>query len=333
MHDEQTIRAQAAEWLVRLSSDDDTEDRSAVEHEFESWKQRDPLHAEAALALEVLIGRVRHVGAGNSALPGPARRALEHSVEAIGRRRERLRRNVRMAVLCLLLSIPVWLFFRAYPAAVLLADVSTPAGQWQQQKLADGTLLALDGNTAVDIELSGEHRIVKLLQGRIWVDVAPDPSRPFVVETPFGDMQALGTRFIVSLTPEAAQLTMLESSVSIQPSGHVEARVLEAGQQIAVTAVGYGPQQRIDAITTEQAWHDHQLIVQDRPLPEVLAELGRHRRGYLLFDAQALARYRVSAVLPLDRPEQALQLLQRSFPDLRLHSMTSYLTWIGVQQP
>lgn len=333
MRDEPTIRAQAAEWLVRLSSDDDTEDRRTIEHEFERWKQHDPLHAEAASALEALIGQVKQVGAGDSALSGPARRALEHSFENIGRRRERLRRNVRMAVLCLLLSIPVWLLFRAYPAAILLADVSTPAGQWQQQKLADGTLLALDGSTAVDIELSGGRRIVRLLQGRIWVDVAPDPDRPFVVVTPFGDMQALGTRFIVSLTPEAAQLTMLESRVSIQPADRVEIRVLEAGQQIAVTAAGYGPQQRIDIATTEQAWHDHQLIVQDRPLPEVLAELGRHRRGYLLFDTQALARYRVSAVLPLDRPEQALQLLQRSFPALRLRSMTPYLTWVGVQQP
>lgn len=333
MPDEQTIQAQAAEWLVRLSADDDAADRCMIELEFERWKLRDPRHAQAAHALEVLIGRVRHIGADDGTRSGPARRVLEHSVEVMGRRRDRLRRSVRMAVLCLLLSIPVWLFFRAYPTAILLADASTSAGQWHRQTLEDGTLLALDGSTAVDIELSAGRRIVRLLQGRIWVDVAPDPDRPFVVVTPFGDMQALGTRFIVSLTPEAAQLTMLESRVSIMPPGNAAPRVLEAGQQIDVTASGYGPQQRIDARMIEQAWQDHQLIVQDRPLPEVLAELGRHRRGYLLFDAQALAGYRVSAVLPLDRPEQALQLLQRSFPDLSLHSMTSYLTWVGVRQP
>lgn len=45
----------------------------------------------------------------------------------------------------------------------------------------------------------------------------------------------------------------------------------------------------------------------------MLDELARHRRGLLLYDAQALADLRVSAVLPLDG-DAALASLQENLP-------------------
>ncbi|MNT87819.1 fec operon regulator FecR [compost metagenome] len=60
---------------------------------------------------------------------------------------------------------------------------------------------------------------------------------------------------------------------------------------------------------------------------QVLEALGRQRRGHLQFDAAALADLNVSAVLPLDDTDRALQLLAQALP-IRLQQYTPLWTRI-----
>ncbi len=62
------------------------------------------------------------------------------------------------------------------------------------------------------------------------------------------------------------------------------------------------------------AWVGGRLVADDRPLTEVLVELGRYRQGFLSYDLTALDDMRVSGVLPLDDSDRALAMLADYLP-------------------
>lgn len=320
---------EAAKWLVRLSdSGAKSEDYAA----FESWKQSDARHAEAAGRMSGLIGRIQGLRTS-----GGDARALRATLDAVGSQRGKISRSKRLgATLALLLSLaaPGWLALQKYPPAYLLADVRTATGQPETRQLADHTQLTLKGASAVNLHYDARQRTVELVRGEILLDVARDATRPFVVETRHGSIRALGTRFAVRSDDDATVLTMLESKVSVKAvaaSGGLDrvGLVVSAGQRVLIDADGSGVLERVDVRSIADAWKFNQLVVQDAPLPEVLDELARQRVGVIRYDRAALADIRVSAVLPLGDTDQALRLLSASH-----HlQITGFTPWLASVAP
>lgn len=323
------IAEQAAEWLVRLSTDDArTDDRAA----FEAWKQADPRHAETADRMAGLIehfGRLRGAVADTRA----AHAALAASIRP--GRRSRLKRLGAALALAAVLVVPGGLALRAHPPAYLLADVRTAPGLSETRRLPDDTRLSLRGASAVNLRFDAERRAVELLRGEILLDVARDANRPFTVKTPFGSVRALGTRFVVRLDDEAAVLTMVESAAVVRPAATAGDRetadlVVRAGQRVRFGPLGTDAPQAVDVRDLPDAWASNQLVVRDVPLPEVLDELARQRPGLIRYDRTALAGIRVSAVLPLGDTDRALHLLSASHR-LRVSRFTPWLAAVERQ--
>jgi transmembrane sensor len=67
-------------------------------------------------------------------------------------------------------------------------------------------------------------------------------------------------------------------------------------------------------------------------LPEVLDEIARHRAGRVQFDRHALQGIRVSAVIPLDDSDHALQLLAQTLP-IRAQAFTPWLIVVTPAMP
>lgn len=323
------IASQAAHWLVLLSVDDEHE-RAGTHAAFEAWKRADPRHAEAAVAMEGLLGQVGALRANGGAALGA--RTVSSVLTSRGRRR-RTRAGLAILLLAGVALLPGWLVLRTYSPAYLLADIRSGVGQWTSETLPDGTRLMLNAASAVNLRYDAGQRVVELIQGDMLVDVAKDATRPFIVETRDGSMRALGTRFQVSRQSDATQLGVLESQVEAR-SGTVTmpvdqaTRRVDAGWQVRITAQGVGPLVALDVPAIEDAWQRRRLLVDDQPLTEVLDILSRYRRGVLRYDARALAGIRISAVLPLDDTDRALQLLEVSLPGLRVRMFTSY--WVQV---
>lgn len=299
---------QAAEWLVRLDAGE------CQPAEFDAWQQQAPEHARAAQSLLGVMGRFQRVA------PGPARAALQAA-----KRAPKSRLGTALG-LCAALLLPGWLVWQHTPVGYLLADIRTGTAQWQTRRLDDGSLIRLNGRTAVDVQFDAAQRRLHLVQGEILVDVAADRQRPFIVETAFGRIRALGTRFIVQQDEHGTRLLMLESKTAVSAMGNPQTVQVSAGQQLYIDAHGLGTPAAVDTRGLEQAWEQKQLVAQERPLPEVLEELARHHGGYLYFDAQALQGLRVSAVLPLDDSPRALRLLSQSMG----LTVTQYSPWITV---
>lgn len=316
-----TIVRQAAEWLVLLAS---REASAADEAAFNVWMAADPAHARAVGAMRGFVGKLNSA-AGDASQRAVLRQALHKSSAGRGWR------GAVAAMLLLGAMIGGWQLFN--PWSAMFADLRTDTAEWKNEVLPDQSHLALASATAVDIKFSAHERKVALLKGEILVDVAPDPQRPFIVQTPHGTMRALGTRFVVMLTDKGTTLTMLHSKVEARADGQEDARVVMAGEQVVLSPAHVSTPVAIDAEGVAAAWSAHQLMVQDQPLNQVLDSLWRHRRGIVMYRNADMDAMHVSALLPLDDTDRALQLLASSFP-LRIRHLTPWLTWVEkVEKP
>ncbi|WP_050466857.1 FecR family protein [Herbaspirillum chlorophenolicum] len=322
------IEQLAAEWIVRLGAGNAAEKRRASEA-FAAWKAADPRHAQAAAGMEQFLAQFAHARppAGGSARP--ARAALDAGLAKPPR--ARTRRAAAALCLALALGVPAWLGLHAYPPAVLLADLRASGG-WQTHMLEDGTRIVMRGGSAVNLHYDAKRRAVRLLRGEILVEVAHDAARPFLVETAQGSIEALGTRFVVQEEGAVTTLSMLESKVRVKSVRDVgdSGVVVQAGQLVRIGRDGVGPIEQIDVRSIADAWQYRQLVVSDRPLAEVLDQLARNRPGFIRYDRAQLEGIRVSAVLPLDDTDRALQLLKNNFPALRIRSFSSWLVWVDA---
>ena len=309
MSSEQIIQ-QAANWLTRLH-DEDVSD--AERQAFTRWCQADPRHA-------VAIERMRSLWGSLDTLPAqPARIALNRAFTPQRSRRAQVA-GVLGIVLCSWLGLqhlPVW-----------MADQRTGIGERRQVALEDGSQLQLNSNSAVDVKFDGQRRVIELLQGELWVDVAKDAQRPFVVRTDQGTATALGTRYLVKRAADGTTVvTVIESSVAVKGQADDEVKVT-AGQRSVVDHGRATPAQAIGDADPD-AWTRGLLKVDDQPLGDVLQTLAGYRHGLLRFDPQALRNLRVSGVFKLDDTAAALATLADNLP-----IQVDYFTdWLVVVKP
>lgn len=205
-----------------------------------------------------------------------------------------------------------------------MADVSTGPNDWKTLRLSDNSTITLSSTSAINVRFDGKQRLIEVLQGEVLVDVAHDNARPFIVQTAQGRMRALGTRFVVKRQPETTVLSMLQSRVAAQSANEQQTLVVDAGSQALISNRSVELTGTIDPASINKAWRRHQLVVENEPVSQVLDEIARHRRGHIQFDRKALADLRVSAVLPLDDTDRALQLIADTLP-LKIEAYTPWL--------
>ena len=308
-----TVRAihEAADWYARLRGEPAT---PALEQAWQDWLSADAMNDQAWQRVEAVCGEFKRVP-GLLALPtlnGPAKR----------------RSVLRSLALFAVLGSSGLLAYRQVPWSEWRSDYRTATGERRRIALADGSQLTLNTRSAVDVRFSLSQRLIELHAGEILITTHRDPqtpARPFVVQTEHGRILALGTRFNVRIDAGCTTVSVLEKAVEASPQQHPErAQRVEAGQQLSFSEHDHGPQQRADM--SAASWEHGRLVVIDRPLAEVLAELSRYRSGYLGCDP-GVANLKISGAFPLDDPEEALAALLESFP-LRIERFTHLWTRI-----
>ncbi|MHC8287430.1 FecR family protein [Pseudomonas sp. XS1P51] len=290
---------EAAYWLTLLHDDLSTE----VDHAaFDAWCEADPRHA-------VAVERMRSLWTSLDELPAaPARVALK---QAFTRPRPSVSGRGAQAIALLGVLFCGWIGLDNLP--VWLADQRTGVGERREVALSDGSRIQLNSHSAVDVKFDGQQRVIELLAGELWVDVAKDTKRPFVVRTDQGTATALGTRYLVKRADDGSTVvSVLESVVAAKPNGGEVVRVA-AGEK---TTLRDGRVQAPQSIgnTAPDAWTRGLLKVDDRPLSEVLQALASYRHGLVRFDEQALQGLRVSGVFRLDDTDAALATLADNLP-------------------
>jgi len=317
-----TTVERAAEWYVLLQDTDVTErDRRA----FARWHDAHPAHAKA-------YARLVELGSRFDRIPDEsARFALRRAVEP-DKKGAWSRAGKALALGLAVLGL-AWLGLGTAPPSYWLADHRTAVGEIEQVALADNSRVTLNTYSAIDVRFGARRREIALHQGEILVTVAAADARPFVVKVPQGTITALGTEFVVRREDDHTHVAVLESRVRAcarAETGERQCRVLEAGESGRLES-GVATRTDTGISADVAAWADGRLVVDDRPLPEVLAELARYRRGPLIYDADELAGVQVSGVFPVDAPDRALAALAAGLP-VRVRHYTPWIARIERQR-
>jgi len=285
----------ALDWFLRLRA----EDAGAAERTaFRAWLAADPAHERA----------YREVAAvwGDPATEAAARelraRAKPGALARPRRPRRRLRRLAAAAAALLLV-----LGGGAYlgPFAGPRGDHVTATGEQRRLTLADGSRVLLDTASALDVDIDGGARRVRLRAGRAYFEVETDPARPFEVRAGAARLQVTGTAFAVAHTLEGTRVALREGALRVGTTADggadASALTLRPGQQVTVDANGPRAPVRVD-FARAAPWVIERLIFENRPLGAVLAELDRYHPGWIVVANPALRERRVTGNYRLDDP-------------------------------
>src|SRR5258708_24248903 len=93
-------------------------------------------------------------------------------------------------------------FYFLRPQILLLSLVESPyyataIGERKPVTLTDGSKVLLNTDSRIQIDYSAEQRIVRLLQGEAFFEVAHNRARPFLVYAGANVVRAVGTAFSV----------------------------------------------------------------------------------------------------------------------------------------
>lgn len=176
--------------------------------------------------------------------------------------------------------------------------------------LADGSLVRLNGQSQVHVNL-GEHERILRLRGEGFFEVSPDKTRPFSVDADGVRITALGTRFNVDQRPtpegKVVEVVVFEGAVKVV-SGRGMTMTVSAGEQATVLGgvVQRAALLRPEAETDVPAWAKGWLEFNEASLMSVVSDLERATGVEVKIANPSVGRALISGRFAYDHPENAL---------------------------
>ncbi|WP_317931198.1 FecR family protein [Halioxenophilus sp. WMMB6] len=196
----------------------------------------------------------------------------------------------------------------------------TATGEQQLIELADGSTATLNTHSKIAVAFTEEQRLIQLLEGEAFFQVAPSKRRPFVVESGRGTVTAVGTAFNVYRKSGADMVTVTEGVVRVKQSKNAttpypESKFVRAREQLALSTNGLS---KTEAAPEEMAWLNKTLSFDNTELAEALAELNRYLSQPVKIDHPSLRQLRISGTFRTDSPEETLSAIITTFNLQRL---------------
>ncbi len=186
-------------------------------------------------------------------------------------------------------------------------------------ELADTSRIWLDSKTEAIFEQTSSSRLMALKSGRVFLDVAHDKSKPFIIDS--GDVQ-----FVVKGT--SFEIDKQENKVDLS----VETGLVEIHYDDVVTAVGRGniasfdlKDRRLELAPIDESkialWRENKLYFDNVSLSEVVDEFNRYFEAGIILNDPDLGAEKVSGVYEITGPDAFSDTLAELF-SLDVHKNT-----------
>ncbi len=362
------LEAQAATWLVKR----DTGGMSAAEQaEFDAWMEADPRAAAAYVRLELAwkradgLRRLRPLDGGVDedllahspfeTVPieeYPARvetrRTLDIVPSSAGavidaevtqRKPRRRLATAVAAVFAVVLAVAGGFAWRAYERTGW-DEYTTDYGGLSRIVLDDGSVVNLNTNSLMRVQLTRERRHIVLERGEALFKVAHDAGRPFDVEAGNTTVRAVGTEFSVRLRERADSsrgqkdivVLVKEGRVAIDPPKITErplerpttlppsTSTLSAGEAVTITAKRVNteqPQMQVQKVAEVEvdrklSWTEGRLWFERQTLKDVVAEFNRYNRRQMVIADPAIENLRIGGGFEATDPESFIAALEKT---------------------
>lgn len=313
--EEQPVRGQVVEWLMRLQ---EAPDDRRLRAEFDAWLAQSDRHRRAYGDMEALWQQAAEVGSIRV-----ARRPDDRERRRPRRSRLPYRRWLAAAGLALAASLAI--FVLPTVRLWLAADYQTGVAELRDVLLEDGSRVTLDAQTAIAADYTEGRRSVTLLSGQAFFEVMPSQERPFVVKADTVAVRVTGTAFDVALSKGGVAVAVRSGSVTVTEQGRGVVAELIGGQQVQLSRDG-APARGAISSDDVGAWRDRRLVVYDTPIRDVVQQIARHTNAMILFRDSRIADQLVTATVDLRHPREAL----RAVVDLKYGEIVEISPYIVV---
>ena len=307
--DKAAIKEEAGTWIVKIDQGELSPEQVS---EFQQWLSRSPFHREYIEKLAQNWDSMSILSELAELFP------LPDSSKTPPKQRER-----DWLPLWLTSSVSVCLF-----VAMIVFDLNlgidksefyTAIGQQQDVKLDDGSIVSLNTDSHLEVDFSGDIRMVRLLKGEAHFDVAKNPKRPFVVYAGQGMVWAVGTAFNVRYTDVNVDVVVTEGTVKVYAESELpepgSRRFSPAQQKNEVTATPDQAQYEVIANAGQTVSYSETIEQHDVIAPQAVDKKLAWQTGYLTFSGESLqqalkeiARYTDKEIIIADDSVKTLQI-------------------------
>lgn len=159
---------------------------------------------------------------------------------------------------------------------ITFATISTPRGGQYKLKLPDGTLVLLNAASSLKYpgRFEGNTREIEI-SGEVYLEVAKNPAKPFIVITNGQRTEVLGTKFNIHNYDDENEIitTVVEGRVEVSIPKHNSKQFLVANQQ----TVNTGKKLLLTNVNAKQqlGWINNEIAFVNKPIQNILSEASR----------------------------------------------------------
>lgn len=316
------LNHRAGDWLVRRQQPGWT---SADERALDAWLAEDARHGESLACVDRAWREAAQLRAMFPAAYGPARQAQaprKAGLPGAGRRSglRWLQGPVLGSACALALAVLAGYGWHRWDNTVAYAvDVATGPGELRNIALPDGSQVALNANSRLQVRYYPRRRETVLARGEAFFKVAPGAARPFTVASGSHQVRVVGTAFNVRAGPPQFMVQVQEGRVEVRSTMDGGARValMGPGAGLAIDSASGRRRESVVAADAIAEWTSGQIYFKRQPLAQVAQELSRHLDQPVEVQGAALQSLPISGFLALKNPERFLLALP-SVADVRV---------------
>lgn len=184
------------------------------------------------------------------------------------------------------------------------AYYDTRVGEIRRVALADGSVVAINTASALEVRLGKQSRRIELDRGEAWFQVAKNPARPFVVTAGNANVMAVGTAFSVRRREQGAEILVTEGVVKAWGAGGTPVS-LRAGER-AFIATDASVRKHVNTVSTIDqalAWRSGRIDLIGETLEYAIGEFNRYNTRKLVLVDPALGREQLDGVFRIEDVE------------------------------
>lgn len=187
-------------------------------------------------------------------------------------------------------------------------DIATAPGELREIDLPDGSHVALNANSRLQVRYYPRRRETVLDQGEAFFQVAADAGKPFTVDSGGSQVRVVGTAFSVRAAPPELVVQVQQGRVEVRSRTHPQVPVLAMGPGVGVAIDPASGRRRSLSVVPEDVaqWRSGQVYFKRAPLRQVAEELSRYLGQPVEIEGTALQALPVSGLLALKEPERFL---------------------------
>lgn len=331
--DAESIEARAAAWLAQQDEGMSLDDQLGLA----AWRDADPRHAAALDRLSATWSALQSL---REYRPG-ARAYPDADLLAPRRQKKRLRWQTLAALpIAAALVFAVFAFWPKIPKANDPSGAArvfaTTEGGFQRFALEDGTVVELNANSEVVVNYTLNERRIALNRGEAHFTVAPNPQRPFWVQSGEIGVRAVGTAFDVRAEAQCIEVLVTAGIVAVNRHASPDGGANQDSKNFSLLAAGWravvprseGSQPVVEKIAAPEvrqrlAWQGSRLTFTAMPLKEVIEQFNQRNDVQMELADEELGHISVAGSFAADNLEGFVRLIssngdivaERSTPD------------------